>query len=234
MSETDYASIIKSSVSCRDMLERMGVSVNRAGFAICPFHHEKTASLKVYEPSTRGWYCHACHAGGDVIDMARLWYGTDFRGAMDRLNEEFSLGLPIGQPLTPEQREQMRRERNQRERDRQRRKRRVEAAGRAYNAASDAYRENERLIDQTAPEGPLDDWSDAFCEALKRRDTLLYELEYTEERWREARARREDTRADRDERETPGQCGGIRRAKAGRSDSRVHSGGLHERQRQAL
>lgn len=185
----DYASIIKARVSCSDMLSHMGVQVNRAGFAVCPFHTEKTASLKVYSPPKSGWYCHACHVGGDVINMAMLWYGVDFRGALDRLNEEFELGLPIGQRLTDQQRAEINAQKRRRQAEQEAYKKRVEAANLACKRAMDAWWMNERTIEQNAPEGPLDDWNDAFCDAVRKRSELEYELDYTEERWEELRGR---------------------------------------------
>ena len=44
------------------------VKPNPAGFVACPFHNEKTPSLKIY-PDNR-WHCFgACGEGGDVIDF---------------------------------------------------------------------------------------------------------------------------------------------------------------------
>lgn len=40
------------------------VPINSRGFALCPFHKEKTASLKVYDDH---WHCYGCNEGGDVI-----------------------------------------------------------------------------------------------------------------------------------------------------------------------
>ena len=65
--------IVKESVSCKDFAEHIGLSVNRSGFCCCPFHGEKTPSLKIYSDG-RGWYCFGCHQGGDVINMAKLYY----------------------------------------------------------------------------------------------------------------------------------------------------------------
>ncbi|MEK6882220.1 MAG: CHC2 zinc finger domain-containing protein [Nanoarchaeota archaeon] len=43
--------------------------INSQGFAKCPLHNERTASLKVY-PKNNSWYCFgACQTGGDVIDF---------------------------------------------------------------------------------------------------------------------------------------------------------------------
>ena len=45
------------------------IEVNRAGFAKCPFHNEKTGSFKVY-PQDNRWHCFGmCYNGGDVIDL---------------------------------------------------------------------------------------------------------------------------------------------------------------------
>lgn len=41
----------------------------RDGFTCCPFHGEKTPSMKVYRKENRWWCYGACNAGGDVIDF---------------------------------------------------------------------------------------------------------------------------------------------------------------------
>ncbi len=48
----------------QEVLVRYGITPNRAGFIICPFHAEKTASCKIYEYS---FYCFGCGAGGDAV-----------------------------------------------------------------------------------------------------------------------------------------------------------------------
>lgn len=87
------AEVIKASVSVRDLLEHEGYDVGQNGFLSCPIHAgDRTASFKVY-PNGRGWCCFGCHAGGDVINLAKHLYHTDFGGALKRLNDEFGLGL---------------------------------------------------------------------------------------------------------------------------------------------
>ena len=103
-----YAEIIKERVTTLDMMERVGVHVDRRGMAVCPFHGDSDASLKVYRDPRRGWHCYGCHAGGDVVDFAMRWYGIGFREAVSRINEEFALGLPIGEPMTVAQRRAVR------------------------------------------------------------------------------------------------------------------------------
>ena len=89
----DRASEIKRLVTVRQVLDRYGYDVNRAGFMRCPFHSgDHTASLKIYQ-GDRGWHCFGCHKGGSVIDFVMEHDGVSFRAACKTLDAMFSLGL---------------------------------------------------------------------------------------------------------------------------------------------
>ena len=92
----DIAEAVKESVTCRQFADFVGLPVNRAGFAVCPFHGDNDASLKIYK-GDRGWCCFGCHKGGDVINLAMNWYGLPFRDALRRLDDDFHLGLYAAQ-----------------------------------------------------------------------------------------------------------------------------------------
>lgn len=64
--------IIKGSLTMRDIFAKYGFEQNRAGFIVCPFHSEKTASLGTYANDKR-WKCFGCGAGGDVISFVMNW-----------------------------------------------------------------------------------------------------------------------------------------------------------------
>jgi len=51
----------------------------------CPLHQERSPSFYVY-PETNSFYCFGCHKGGDVIKFVELYYGYDFKGAIEYLN----------------------------------------------------------------------------------------------------------------------------------------------------
>lgn len=91
---TDVFRTIRERVPTAEAARRYGLTPNRAGFIPCPFHQEKTASLKIY-PGTGGFYCFGCHAGGSVIDFTGRLLGLDALGAAERLNADFGLGLPL-------------------------------------------------------------------------------------------------------------------------------------------
>jgi len=92
-----------------------GFEPNRAGFIPCPFHQEKTASLKLY-PEDRGWHCFGCGEGGTTIDFVMKFLKLSFPAAMDRLNTDFHLGLGDTCP-EPAELEERRREAQRRARE---------------------------------------------------------------------------------------------------------------------
>jgi hypothetical protein len=54
--------------------------------AICPFHNEKTASLRFY-PKDNGFYCFGCKASGDVISFVMLIESMSFMEAVKFLTK---------------------------------------------------------------------------------------------------------------------------------------------------
>lgn len=60
------------------------LEVNRAGFAKCMKHNERTPSMKVYEEQNR-FHCFSCGWDGSVIDLVMQLEGCDFTGAVKRL-----------------------------------------------------------------------------------------------------------------------------------------------------
>lgn len=81
--------LIADAVSMQDVLDIYGIE-NKKGFAFCPFHNEKTPSLKIYE---HGFYCFGCGEGGNVIVfLSKLLNISNSEAAM-LLNKEFHLGF---------------------------------------------------------------------------------------------------------------------------------------------
>ena len=56
---------VKQSVTTRQAAEHYGIRVNRNGMACCPFHNDKTPSMKL----DKRFHCFGCGADGDVIDF---------------------------------------------------------------------------------------------------------------------------------------------------------------------
>ena len=77
---------IKQSVSMREVVEQYGFHPNRAGFISCPFHKEKTASMKVYKDSV---YCFGCGRSGDIFTFVQQMDGCSFKEAYLKLGGEY-------------------------------------------------------------------------------------------------------------------------------------------------
>lgn len=184
---TGTASAIKSMVTPRDLLEHVGVHAGRSGFACCPLHGERTASLKVYADPRRGWHCFGCGLGGTVIDMAMALWDTDFKGACARLNDEFRLGLDLHRAMTPEEKRAFRERIAYEQEKRERHRKRVQEAEEAYWAAYDAWMENDRVLTDQAPRSQEEPFTEAFMQAAVHRAEIRENLDAAEEEWRKAR-----------------------------------------------
>lgn len=77
---------IKQSVSMREIIEQYGIKVNGHGFCCCPFHKEKTASMKVYKTS---YNCFGCGANGDVFSFVMGMDHCDFKTAYKALGGSY-------------------------------------------------------------------------------------------------------------------------------------------------
>ena len=99
MTIRDAADIIKQTVSAEQAAALYGITPNRNGFAVCPFHPDKDASLKLY-PGTRGWTCFGCHRGGTVIDFEMQASGEGFIQSVRSLDEKLGLHLLDPAPVS--------------------------------------------------------------------------------------------------------------------------------------
>lgn len=97
--EREIAALIKARLPAPEAARRYGFPVGRTGFISCPFHREDTASLRLY-PEEGGFYCFGCGAHGSVIDFCMQLFGLSFSEACRKLNDDFSLGLPMGRKRT--------------------------------------------------------------------------------------------------------------------------------------
>ena len=98
MSASHFAREIKARVDTKDLFTYYGFKPNRSGFICCPFHGEKTPSLKVYN-GDGGFHCFGCGAHGSVIDFVEKYFSLSFTEAMAKINADFGLCLPIGEQL---------------------------------------------------------------------------------------------------------------------------------------
>ena len=83
----DYQKL-KEKVSVRDYAESIGYEISGNGMIRCPFHNDRTPSMKIDESH---YHCFGCGAHGDVIGFVAELYGISNCAAAKRIMDEFGL-----------------------------------------------------------------------------------------------------------------------------------------------
>lgn len=177
----NFASEIKQRVSMFDVCERYGIEVHRAGFAKCVFHAgDNTASMKIY-PQDRGYNCFGCGEHGDCIDFVQKYFNLSFPAALEKLNSDMALGLPINSnPDDERRRYSLNIAAWKRKQEAEAYQQRLQRAQTAYDLAYNlyAYLDHKRLTN--APTSPDEPISDEYADAVKRLPIAKYQLDCAE------------------------------------------------------
>lgn len=101
--------IIKFRVSVPQAAMHYGLKIERSGLCRCPFHPDKTPSMKIYKAY---YYCFGCHETGDVIDFTGRLFGLSPLEAAKKLAVDFSVdpNTPVSAALAPPHIQQSQRE----------------------------------------------------------------------------------------------------------------------------
>ncbi len=78
---------VKGAVSVMDAASFYGIKINRSGLCNCPFHNDKTPSMKV----DIRYYCFGCGATGDVIDFVGKLFGLSPLDAAKKIAVDFNV-----------------------------------------------------------------------------------------------------------------------------------------------
>ena len=81
---------IKQAVSVPEAAKHYGLAVNRNGMARCPFHPDKTPSLKLNE---NYFFCFGCQESGDVIDFTANLFQISQPQAVEKLVHDFGISM---------------------------------------------------------------------------------------------------------------------------------------------
>ena len=168
----DYAEIIKRIVPMQDVAERYTGEPIRFNRMRCPIHHGKDRNLRVYPKS---YYCWVCHAHGDVIQFVMSVLGLSFQDAMERINSDYTLGLPIGQEQTEADRKRiadLNRKIEERRLLEDARLSDAEARERMTACWIGLLHQVEIICEQLRPKTPWDEWAEDWCEAMRVRTEL--------------------------------------------------------------
>lgn len=177
----DFAMIIKQSVSTESACQRYGVEINNRGFACCPFHLEKTPSMKVY-PKEKGFHCFGCGASGDVIKFVQMYFNLSFQESIKKINLDFGLGLDIDGKPTRGMLQYVAKQQYLRKKEEKKKDEEKTAIDREYFEMIDRLDESKKIVKTMRPKNKDEPPSEVFLVSLALIDRLNCELDYIEEK----------------------------------------------------
>ena len=171
VSMQNMAELIKQRVSVRDAVEMYlpGTKI-RNNRIPCPIHDGSDYNLSFRD----GFFkCFVCGIGGDVITFVRYVLKTDFVSAMETLNRDFALGLPIGRKATLTERKAIERkvgELRSKKREEEYRKKREEQLW-------DKWIEYDKAVRELCPRDMTQEIDEKYIEAVKNINYVEYLIE---------------------------------------------------------
>ena len=175
----DFAKEIKQRIKTDQVFRQYGFKPNGAGFVCCPFHSEKTASLKVYD-GDKGWHCFGCGENGDLISFVMKHFGLSFRDAIKKINEDFCLCLPMGKRLKERERQEIARKSFEQRKHKEVQEKEENAAKAKYWAVCDEFIRLDKQIIKYKPKKGETDLRPLFVEAIINIEKAKYDLSMAE------------------------------------------------------
>lgn len=86
---------IKNRIKMPELLQFYGFDIKR-GRMKCPLHNGEDYNCGIKQDYI---HCFVCGESADVISFVIKYYGLSFKEAITKLNNDFHLGLPIGEKL---------------------------------------------------------------------------------------------------------------------------------------
>ena len=155
---------VKAAVTARQAAEMYGLKVGRNSLTCCPFHQDKTPSMKVDDR----YYCFGCGVTGDAVDLTVQLLGLSPKDAALRLAADF--GIEIDEKAKPNAFHPYRpRADPQKE------------LQKWFDHAWGVLLEYRSLLrdweKRYAPQSMDEEWHPLFCEALDKKDYIDYLLD---------------------------------------------------------
>lgn len=151
---------VKQSVTTRQAAEMYGLKIRRNNMVSCPFHNDRTPSMKV----DNRFHCFGCGADGDVIDFVSRLYGISSLEAAQKIASDFGISCDMKKPKKVIRKKT----------DAQIY---AEAEQRCYRVLSDYYHLLKKWEVDYAPSMDDETWHPLFMEALQKKSHLEYLLD---------------------------------------------------------
>lgn len=155
---------VKQSITTRQAAELYGVKVRRNNMAACPFHNDRTPSMKV----DKRFHCFGCGADGDVIDFVSRLYGISSLEAAQKTALDFGISYD-SKPVKTKSKKTVRQKSDAQIY--------AEAEQRCFRVLSDYYHLLKKWEMDYLPSMEDETWHPLFVEALQKKSHLEYLLD---------------------------------------------------------
>jgi len=171
----DKKDFILTNLDMIDVLSKYNISTRGKMFK-CPFHgKDKHPSAKYFDKT---FYCFACGKQGDLIQFVQYYFNLDFKEAMQKINQDFSLGLDMNTPIDYDKINRIKKQRMQKQLQK-------DNFNKEFVRYCKKRWECQDKIDEIEKEITLKNWEDKIEEKMKYRDLLLQiddKLDYINEK----------------------------------------------------
>ena len=156
---------IKSSISAMGVGEALGLEI-RHGRCQCPIHGGKDFNCVLYK-GNRGYYCHVCKSGGDIIKFVQEYHKTSFKDTVSWFIDAFHLDMDLDSNIDPAEakRAEMALKMRKEEYELEAWKERMRFD--LFLAADRILEMLEKQRDVNIPRSPDETWNPRFCEAIR-------------------------------------------------------------------
>ena len=150
VNDTRFFDTLKARVTVPQAAAHYGVRIGQNGLCRCPFHSDKTPSMKIIETY---FYCFGCHSTGDVIDFTTRLFDLSPLDAARKLASDFGIdpNTPASAAVEPPH---IRQEESRWERE-----------GRCASTLIEYERLLKNRQRRFSPVHPSDEWDDRFVSA---------------------------------------------------------------------
>lgn len=184
----DAVQTIKDRLTMREVLERYGYETNKKDFICCPFHNEKTPSMRIYE---KDYHCFGCGEHGDTITFVQKLFNLSFQEALKKIDIDFGLNLYGDKTFEELRKSHYRTKQLQAKKEREKAER--EQSNVEYWVAFDEWKRLEDNKRKFAPKIPDEELHPLFVEALQKLSHQVYLLDCLETRRRVLNERTNNT-----------------------------------------
>ena len=176
MNNSYIASEIKGCVKMNELLQFYGLDVRRSRIK-CPFHNGEDYNCGVKQDYV---HCFVCGESADAVGFVMRYFGLSFKEATTKLNNDFNLGLPIGERLDRRKQIEFARKSFKAKQEREKGKHEHDRLKNARETSLDEFVRLDKQKTKYKPKSENEDLHPLFVEAIINLPHAEYRLECAE------------------------------------------------------